>query len=190
LTKNKILDAGEYLFASKGYYKTSSRDIAERSGVSIGSFYAYFRDKKGVLLETLERHNIAVLSRIKKYLGIREPGALNQKSYIINLINAVVGAHGILPEYHREIVFLMHTDHDIEKMMKKYLDQSIQATHETLTRFRNILKVKDLRTAAEIITVFIEEIVHHVVFNGNTVNKAKIIKETAVMIGNYLLKRS
>jgi hypothetical protein len=75
-------------------------------------------------------------------------------------------------------------------MMKKYLDQSIQATHETLTRFRNILKVKDLRTAAEIITVFIEEIVHHVVFNGNTVNKAKIIKETAVMIGNYLLKRS
>ena len=37
----QILRAAEELFAEKGYHKTSIRDIAKKSGISIGSLYDY-----------------------------------------------------------------------------------------------------------------------------------------------------
>ena len=46
-TKEKILNAAWTLFAEKGYFKTSTHDLAEQAGVATGSFYGYFNNKTG-----------------------------------------------------------------------------------------------------------------------------------------------
>ncbi len=53
-TKNRIMKAAFQLFAKKGIHGTNSKEIVEKAGVSIGSFYSYFKDKKTLLLEMLE----------------------------------------------------------------------------------------------------------------------------------------
>jgi AcrR family transcriptional regulator len=188
-TKNKILEAGEYLFSRQGYFRTNSRHIAKRAGVAIGSFYVYYKDKKEVLLETLERHNTGVLRRMKKYLEKNMPALADGKEQVMKLIEAVIDAHRILPDYHKEIVFLMHTDSEIREMMKNYMDESVAVTYRTLDKFRNMLKVRDLRTAAEIVIIFIEEIVHHIIFDGEKRDRKRIVREAAAMVSRYLLKR-
>lgn len=45
----QICRAAEELFAEKGYHKTSIRDIAKKSGISIGSLYDYIRNKEDIL---------------------------------------------------------------------------------------------------------------------------------------------
>lgn len=45
----QICRAAEELFAEKGYHKTSIRDIAKKSGISIGSLYDYMRNKEDIL---------------------------------------------------------------------------------------------------------------------------------------------
>jgi AcrR family transcriptional regulator len=45
----QICRAAEELFARKGYHKTSMRDIAKKSGISIGSLYDYIRNKEDIL---------------------------------------------------------------------------------------------------------------------------------------------
>jgi len=45
----QILRAAEDLFAQKGYHKTSVRDIAKKSAISIGSLYDYIRNKEDIL---------------------------------------------------------------------------------------------------------------------------------------------
>ncbi|MGD2126687.1 MAG: TetR/AcrR family transcriptional regulator [Desulfobacteraceae bacterium] len=45
----QICRAAEELFAQKGYHKTSIRDIANKSGISIGSLYDYIRNKEDIL---------------------------------------------------------------------------------------------------------------------------------------------
>jgi AcrR family transcriptional regulator len=45
----QICRAAEELFAEKGYHKTSIRDIANKSGISIGSLYDYIRNKEDIL---------------------------------------------------------------------------------------------------------------------------------------------
>ena len=54
-TKEKIIQAAIRLFEERGYEKTTSNDIAAEAGVSVGSFYVYFTDKRQLLLTIFER---------------------------------------------------------------------------------------------------------------------------------------
>ncbi len=49
--KNRIVKAAKELFAEKGFDNTDTKEISKRAGVSIGTFYAYFEDKKAILLK-------------------------------------------------------------------------------------------------------------------------------------------
>lgn len=46
----EILKAAAAMFAERGYGGTTSDDIAEAAGVSVGTFYNYFRNKRQVLV--------------------------------------------------------------------------------------------------------------------------------------------
>src|SRR5438045_5671244 len=54
-TKEKIVQAAIKLFQERGYEKTTSNDIASAAGVSVGSFYVYFTDKRQLLLTIFDR---------------------------------------------------------------------------------------------------------------------------------------
>lgn len=50
-----LLDAAEHLFSSQGYDAVGTPEIAQRAGVSVGTFYRYFEDKHEVYLEIMRR---------------------------------------------------------------------------------------------------------------------------------------
>ncbi|MEJ5185639.1 MAG: TetR family transcriptional regulator [Candidatus Geothermincolales bacterium] len=52
--RESLKDAALKLFVEKGYAATRIKDITERAGVSVGSFYLYFRDKKELLMEVVD----------------------------------------------------------------------------------------------------------------------------------------
>jgi AcrR family transcriptional regulator len=54
-TKEKIIQAAIGLFQERGYEKTTSNEIAAAAGVSVGSFYVYFTDKRQLLLTIFDR---------------------------------------------------------------------------------------------------------------------------------------
>jgi TetR/AcrR family transcriptional repressor of mexJK operon len=49
-TRKKLLEAGRYLFAERGYHATSIQDIAARAGTAAGAFYTYFHSKRQLLI--------------------------------------------------------------------------------------------------------------------------------------------
>ncbi len=49
--REKILNAAFELFSERGYDAVGMRDIAAAAGVSIGTVYAYFADKKRIFIE-------------------------------------------------------------------------------------------------------------------------------------------
>ena len=50
-----LLDAAEELFSSQGYDAVGTPEIAQKAGVSVGTFYRYFEDKHEVYLEIMRR---------------------------------------------------------------------------------------------------------------------------------------
>jgi TetR/AcrR family transcriptional regulator, mexJK operon transcriptional repressor len=57
-----ILAATSRLFAERGYDATTADDIAAAAGVSVGTFYAYFRNKRQAFLMLYAEHHQAVLA--------------------------------------------------------------------------------------------------------------------------------
>lgn len=65
VTLDKICQAAEDLFYHKGYHNTSIVDITRESGIALGTFYIYFKDKYMLYKHLLLRysHNIRMVIR-------------------------------------------------------------------------------------------------------------------------------
>src|SRR5262249_61725491 len=64
LFRSAILDAGEEVFASSGFYGAKVQDIAARAGVAVGTIYNHFGQKEDVLLALLKQR----MAEIEKVL--------------------------------------------------------------------------------------------------------------------------
>lgn len=51
--KEKILKEASRIFVKVGYDKATMRDIASKSGISVGNIYRYFKNKDGILEELI-----------------------------------------------------------------------------------------------------------------------------------------
>lgn len=51
-----ILDAANRLFCKKGFHGTSTREVAEAAGVSLGNIYNHFKGKEELFAALLERY--------------------------------------------------------------------------------------------------------------------------------------
>lgn len=63
LKQQAIFKATAELFAERGYTNTNTKEIAARAGVSIGTLYFNFKDKKQILLAMLA-------SQVSRYAGL------------------------------------------------------------------------------------------------------------------------
>ncbi|MEI6666799.1 MAG: TetR/AcrR family transcriptional regulator [Acidobacteriota bacterium] len=55
-SRAQILDAALALFSHQGYRATSTREIAQRAGVSTGSVYHHFKEKETIFRELLDTY--------------------------------------------------------------------------------------------------------------------------------------
>lgn len=71
--RQALLKSGEELFSSRGYDQVTAKDICTHAGISVGSFYRYFLDKKQLLLTLFEQKaqiflpDVMVMSELHPY---------------------------------------------------------------------------------------------------------------------------
>jgi len=64
VTVNAVLDAAARILEQRGFGGYTTNAIAERAGVSIGSFYQYFPNKDAVSVALIERETALLLSDV------------------------------------------------------------------------------------------------------------------------------
>jgi AcrR family transcriptional regulator len=64
-----LIDAATALFATHGYDAVGTPEIAQRAGVSVGTFYRYFTDKHEIYLEIARRTMVAAYRKTIADLG-------------------------------------------------------------------------------------------------------------------------
>lgn len=65
-TVEAILQTAEKLFATDGYYKTTTNHIADKAGVGIGSLYDYFPNREAIALALLEQTATALSDEVRE----------------------------------------------------------------------------------------------------------------------------
>jgi AcrR family transcriptional regulator len=187
-TKNRILKAAEYLFSKRGFYKTNSIAIARRAKVAVGSFYAYFKNKKAVLIESLKRHNVRIMESLNHFHKKIQQNDMEITSLIRELVENIYISHKELPAYHHEVPILIIQNPEIGRVMKQFEGMALKKTIDIFNFYKDRIRVKDIEAAAILITRVIEDIVHALQFGEELMDKDRLLDELTDMIRSYLIK--
>jgi AcrR family transcriptional regulator len=75
-TRERLLTAGEKVFARKGFNGARLADIAEEAGCSVGAVYFRFKDKDALFQAIAEDYVHVARERLPMMLGVSEPAAI------------------------------------------------------------------------------------------------------------------
>lgn len=186
-TKQRIVKTAIKLFSEKGYYNTNSNEIAAESGVSIGTFYAYFADKKQLFLETVKYEN--AMEEMRPYNRLVDN---NVEAYLYEFICNILQVHKMIyPQFHREVTAMRLLDRDVRKVMDEQDRSMLDYTYRYLKTARkalgNQIKARNLRASAFIMYNSVEKVIHEIAFSGTEISEDQLIKELVNMLSKYML---
>lgn len=182
--KQRIKDAALKLMSEKGYFATSSNEIAREAGVSIGTFYSYFKDKKELYAELVDDIYTAVLTPI----NLNElPDDLSIEETVQLYVTAVFRGHEYQTAFQREISSLSEQSDEFRAIEMVHKSNILHVFSEALKAYREKLKPQDLETSTYIILTTVEAVIHDTLFHNGGKNKEAVIRELTAMIVNYLV---
>ncbi|AFA49686.1 TetR/AcrR family transcriptional regulator [Acetobacterium woodii] len=143
-----ILDASAKVFASKGYHNTAVKDIVEEIGISVGSFYFYFKGKEELFTEIY-------LSIVKDFQDNTEKVLDTQNNSLAQNFVRVITANLWMYEKKRELARIMLVEAvglnpEFEKKRAESIKESCRTMEEWFKRFKlnNPVNIPDERVAA------------------------------------------
>ena len=111
--KEKIIQAGFDLICQKGYYNTTTSEIAKSAGVSIGILYQYFKDKHDILIDGFKLYSNSIffpmLQITDKNMNLTITNS-NISCVLKDMVNKFIRNHKISQTAHEEIIAMIHSD--------------------------------------------------------------------------------
>lgn len=154
-TVEAIVQAGIQVLGRRGWADFTTNRVAEVAGVSIGSLYQYFPDKRALLAAIRRRHFDDVLAAVRAAV---EAGPLGER--IERLVRGMLQVHSVYPELHRAVV------------EEAEADPSARAAHVAFERaywraYKQLLGRGSAREqAAHVLSAAIEGVVHDAARRG------------------------
>ncbi len=97
-TVEAVLDSVVRILKREGVDAVTTNRIAEVAGVSIGSVYQYFRDKRSIFVALHQRH-VDQIDRIVENTLV-DHAASSLDDFVRAMIEAMIEAHAVDPELH------------------------------------------------------------------------------------------
>jgi AcrR family transcriptional regulator len=92
--KGRIEDAAKQLFIKQGFHATSMRDIAARTGVSLGNLYNYYSTKEEILESIIGKYQKVIDARLRAIFDeIDEPFEPESLTNFGRLVKEMVNDH-------------------------------------------------------------------------------------------------
>lgn len=189
-TKEKIIQAAIKLFQERGYEKTTSNDIASEAGVSVGSFYVYFTDKRQLLLTIFDRLSNELFKNIFDSMRAEhlfDPDLRPRiKQAVANAIFDKQKHSGL----HRVICELVLKDDEFAVRHKAVMERSIARLNEliSLANKASITWEIDVEAAAFVVHRVVFDLSQDYVIGSVEFDKSRAIDALADMIYRFLFK--
>ncbi len=165
--RREILSAAARVFAARGYHQASVSDILEEAGIARGTFYLYFRSKRAVFGELIDRFLVEVQSRVRRVeMGPGSPTPYEQLAGNVSRILALVRE-----ERDVAVMALNHAvglDRESDRKLREFYDRMATALRRALEAGMRagLVSVGDPEIAARLLLGGAKEVVDHVVVRG------------------------
>ena len=78
-TREMIIQAARKVFSEKGYHKAQISDIVREAGISTGSVYAHFKDKRDLFTQLIQETNDILRVKLKVLSETKKPGDVRER---------------------------------------------------------------------------------------------------------------
>lgn len=130
---DRIIDAAFKLFNEKGYYNTTTADIAKEANVATGSVYSYFEDKKDIYIQVLKKITNQIFYPSMDF-WVNNDKPLNNSNTVKDLfssfIKVILENHNFSKIFHDEMESLKLLDEDIRNVFNEQEAYRIQKVEE------------------------------------------------------------
>jgi AcrR family transcriptional regulator len=79
----RLLEAAVEAFGERGYHATTTRQIAERAGMSPAGMYIHFQSKQDVLYQVARRGHASVLAAVEEALAAEAPPEAQVRRFVV-----------------------------------------------------------------------------------------------------------
>ena len=184
--RNRIIEKGFELMCKKGFYNTSTPDIAEYAGVSTGIIYQYFNDKKDIFIEGVKNYSSNIMYPMINILETSKINLEDLKLIVVKMIDKFIETHKISKKAHEELMAMSHLDEDVSNIFKKAEFDMTQKIVSLLNN--NGITLENAPEKIHIIVGIIDNLCHEIVYHQHKNINYEIMKSEVVNLIIYILK--
>ncbi len=189
-TRESVIEAAVECFEAQGYDDTTTAMIAAKAGVGVGTIYQYFRDKREILLELLDR---SVGEQADVVIGFLDPKSwqgTDPREAVQKLIEAIFEAQKLRPGIQRilwERYFKDDEFHRPFEVMRERVREAIFVFAGAVDA-RGSLRQLDWEHAALVIVNAVQWNATYAFLHGSREEIAAVASATADMVTRYIFR--
>jgi len=127
-TREAIIQAAEELFSQGGYHNTQVMDIVKAAGISAGTFYNYFKDKRDLFAQITRQNFSDLRARVKE---VRIPVNIwNQRDRIAKLDETYGAYFDYIDSHKQQYLILLRGSYGVDEEF----DDSVWNYYSDITR--------------------------------------------------------
>ena len=187
-TRERILLAAVAAFEAGGYDETTTAAIARRAGIGVGTLYAWFPDKRALLLELLDGTVRAIADHVVLALVPERWREGDPREHIRAVIEAVFGARMISPGIQRILWERFFKDPEFRAAVL-HIEHRVREALETLLAALAAdgrMRPLDAHAAAFVIHTSVEWTASRLVLGDADVPHAAAVEAATEMVWRFL----
>lgn len=130
-TRDKLIDAAGRVFAERGYYSATVREICMRAGANVAAVNYHFRDKMGLYTEVL-RQSLLAAQLDSLYNALDQDGPPEEILRTVIRVRLQGACRGKLPDWHFRI--MAHEMARPTPALSRIVDQVGKPVYERMRR--------------------------------------------------------
>ena len=188
-TRNKLKKAAKKLFSANGFYKVTSIQIAKEAKVPVGSFYNYFGDKKGILLELIQDFNDAfhqdTIHQFDTYILTTIDKASASKN-LEKISRLLIDTPYLSDPFYKMFHALQFTEEDVLHQAAKARDTEIHFLERFLEQINQFHPIPNIPLTARMIFTTGENLNLYINHLKELSNIEQLVKEMVLMVHRYI----
>ncbi len=132
-TFEALIEAASKLFVERGFDATQTPDIAAAAGVSVGTFYRYFSDKKEIYIEATRRDLAAAHREIMDGLTPDRFVGRGRRDTIVESIQILLDFVATAPQRHRVYIEMSMRDEQVAELKAAFDNAARRGLTELIT---------------------------------------------------------
>jgi AcrR family transcriptional regulator len=182
-TVEAILTATAHILIESGLEKFTTNRVAELAGVSIGSLYQYFPNKKALLFALAQQQAEQMMQLAQQHLTDVEN--LTIPEVIQQIVRAAIAAHSVNPRLNQVLHEQISRDEVIPAGAEAQMEQLLRSF---LEQRRDQLKPQNLDLTVFIVSRTIESLIQRAILDRSKwLENGELAQEITQLLSGYLV---